>query len=42
MNQTSKLQDLIKWVKQANEDNVPEDILNNCRKAGEALCKLVI
>lgn len=41
--QTSeKIKELNKWVLQAFEDSVVEDILNNARKAGEALCKAVI
>ncbi|OUC15646.1 MAG: hypothetical protein B0A82_05755 [Alkalinema sp. CACIAM 70d] len=41
--QTSdKIKDLNKWVLQAFEDSVLDDILNNARKAGEALCKAVI
>ena len=39
---TEKIKELNKWVLQAFEDTVVEDILNNARKAGEALCKAVI
>ena len=41
--QTSgKIKELNKWVLQAFEDTVIDDILNNARKSGEALCKAVI
>ncbi|PZV19075.1 MAG: hypothetical protein DCF20_03310 [Pseudanabaena sp.] len=39
---SEKIKELNKWVLQAFEDTVVEDILNNSRKAGEALCKAVI
>jgi len=39
---SEKIKELNKWVLQAFEDTVVEDILNNARKAGEALCKAVI
>lgn len=39
---SEKIKELNKWVLQAFEDSVIEDILNNARKAGEALCKAVI
>jgi hypothetical protein len=42
MQLSEKIKELEKWVLQAFEDNVIEDILNNARKSGEALCKAVI
>jgi hypothetical protein len=39
---SEKIKELNKWVLQAFEYSVVEDILNNARKAGEALCKAVI
>ena len=42
MKLSDKLPDLTKWALQTFEDTVPEDILNNARKSGEALCKTVL
>lgn len=42
MKLSDKVNELNKWVLQAFEDTVIEDILNNARKSGEALCKAVI
>jgi hypothetical protein len=42
MKLSDKLLELTKWVLQTFEDTVPEDILNNARKSGEALCKAVL
>ncbi len=42
MKLSDKILDLTKWVLQTFEDTVPEDILNNARKSGEALCKAVL
>ncbi len=42
MQLADKVKDLNKWVLQAFEDTVIEDILNNARKSGEALCKAVL
>lgn len=42
MQLSDKLDELNKWVKQVFEATAIEDSLNNARKSGEALCKVVI
>ena len=42
MKLSEKIFDLEKWIVQSFEDTVTEDILNNARKSGEALCKSFI